>query len=381
MELLIILSCLIPFLCVGSAYIIYQQSNRRGTIGGVRNNLIDDLTSLEMGYYYKNELVETDIRALIIELCNKGYIKIQEEYDKELLLGTFHYRFIKCKEYTGINCVEACCMNELFSEGNEVTTERWALHISRIKHKVQELLVGEKKDDKKQLTKQDSIILLAIASFGVTLLTTMVYTQAALDQVLVNLIWITVFFGLGIKGITMRGTTIKKALFGAFMIISVLACIGYVILSILISPYFIAVIIIGGICIVIITLYAKNILIGSDENCCRIEQLENYRKKLKDMGFNDSKNSKDVGPLLYESDKVYEVLPYVYVLEVVGKGWINRFVETCYKVPSWFICSCKRSNNKSFSEFMITFLGYESGNRDRNSLDYRLSENIERFLE
>lgn len=59
------------------------------------------LTSLDVGYFYYGKVDNKQIISLLIELADKGYIKIEENKDKKGLFDTNDYKIYPMKNYDG----------------------------------------------------------------------------------------------------------------------------------------------------------------------------------------------------------------------------------------------------------------------------------------
>ena len=73
--------------------------------------------SLEIGFYYKGNVVAEDIISLIVYLANKGYLKIITEKEDD-------FKLIKLKDYDGDNAYEKTLFKGIFSKKKALKTDK-----------------------------------------------------------------------------------------------------------------------------------------------------------------------------------------------------------------------------------------------------------------
>lgn len=78
---------------------------------GKRNKPLEGYSCVEIGFLHKASFKRAQIHATVIDLANKGYIKIQDKSDKE---HKYRFSFKRLKDYDGGNITEELIYDSLF---------------------------------------------------------------------------------------------------------------------------------------------------------------------------------------------------------------------------------------------------------------------------
>jgi uncharacterized membrane protein len=320
----------------------------------------EGFNSAEVGFLYKGSADNKDICSLLVYLANKGYIKIEEYQEKNVLFQTSKnsFKFIKLKEYDGDNENEKMFLNGLFSNKRLSLTANFKRAVDSIKGPIAE----EDNGSDLEVTRSDLykfyITLRRISAdlnsrenkrrlFEDSVGKGLVFLMTLVAFVLITIPSMLVFdeVNLIIPALVFPGggfLILFFALFGKttmFQKIGGLICGGwfggmplfFIVMPVLIiEPIYLAVYVVGMLSVLIMMLFFKFMSKRTpygNEMLGKLRGFKNFlelaeKDKLEELVADDP-------------EYFYNILPFTYVLGVSDK-WIKKFESIALQAPDWY---------------------------------------------
>lgn len=299
-----------------------------------------DYNSAELGFFYKGEATPDDIMSLLIDLANKGYLKIKENYNTTLFVKERDFKIIKLKDYDGNNEIERIFLEGLFRENTEVSqselNKRFYLTVKRIERRLE-----SKKNIKMIFEDQGASKGKLVAIIGkivalLTIVIPMITLHGANGFAISVVLWIfeviaftafRIMLEYDLRKFSNILLTIVMFGMGVFFILTPILVVTrhfYFSLGYKVS-YFVG-LISFGIIVFIKHFMVKRTKFGT-EILGEIEGFKEYLEELDKEGL-DKEISKNK---IY----VYDILPYTYILGITDK-WLKKFEENKIDKPFWF---------------------------------------------
>ena len=284
----------------------------------------DKINSLEMGYLYNGYVRDRDIATLLINLANKGYIKV-DKTKKE-------YKIIKVKDYDSDDRVEKVFMSELFLSGKSVTRKDLVNNVDYMKKNIEFKLQAHKKKNNlfiKPLFNYEAIFwALAIAIF--VLNTINIFFEYHPSVILINSILGSIGFILLLYSILYEKVKMEKILFifvGLMFIIAPIALTKY--LAFVQDWLKLITYIFGILAMVVIVCLTNAMSNRSFYGVKMFNKINAYKNYL--LAFREADQE-----LKENKNCFYDVLPYTFVLGISDK-WFFRFINSEVEKPKWYI--------------------------------------------
>ncbi len=331
----------IPVIFVFISLILwYKYGKEDETVETVEFYPPNGLNSLEVGYIYKGEVTNKDVISLLIDLANKGYIKIEEykedEGSKVLSSKNKGFKVIKLKEYDGNNEIEKKFINGLFKKfagvGEEVTSDalnyKFYSTIDEIKSKFK-----NKKEDKifSYNTKQKIIINIMII-ITILLITIKPLIEYSFPEMIIPALVFPGIALLTINELVFNNKNSYEKVFGiiwAFMFGGIPWSI-MVLPALLSEPFYLVGYLIGIACIIMMMRCKKYLNKRTPYGNELYGKIKGFKTFLETV-------EKERLELMVEKDPTYfyNILPYTYVLGISDK-WISKFETIALQPPSWY---------------------------------------------
>lgn len=309
----------------------------------------DDLNSLDVAYFYKGKVNDKDVVSLLIYLANKGYIKIEENYNKE-------YKIYKLKEYDGDNEIEKTFLDGLFAGGNKynlngfVTKNDLECEFYKTVNEIKNMEMSNERINKmygdtksfKQVAPLFLFIIVILLTLSSKLLKIGLEKKISIIYFFVNLFVLLVYyykingkiFNINvsiteeIKG-DLFGLLIEEAPYIILMIIALL-CFPAKSKIIDIDKTAIIEIIIQYISIFIICFF-MNIMSKKTAYGTKINgRIRGFKR------FIETAEKEEIEKLVNKDPQYfYNILPYAYVLGVTN-AWIKNFESITTECPNWY---------------------------------------------
>lgn len=299
-----------------------------------------EYTSTELGFFYKGESTANDIMTILIELANKGYLKIQETFETVLFVKNKSFNIVKIKDYDGKNEYEKMFFEELFKTKTEVS-EQELNKILDVTLKKIEKKVESKKNIKKIFEDTGELkgklilfIGLLVLIFTLTVPMYMLYDSYGIF-ISIPLIIFECLGYISVKTIPEYDFSKKRnlifaiVLFVEFIIfmtipVTIVTRLFYFDLSYNVT-YFVG--LVAFALILFIRHYmAKRTKFGTEI----LGQILGFKEYLENIKVEELEKQLNENPLYY-----YEILPYAYVLGIVDE-WIDKFENIKVDIPTWY---------------------------------------------
>lgn len=289
-----------------------------------------DYNPIEIEKLFKGKVEVKTIIATILQLANRGYIKIEEYWEKtsssefkELELNTKKIKLTKGKEYDETNQIESKLLDYILI--NKEETEFYKLPRG-IKFLYKELNKDHKEISKKNLKKLyinfiTILVLLTLPSSPIFIILLLPYILSIyfLNSILSNTVYID----------SVEKTIITPLVFIMVIIFS----FGWSLLTknlINISLVFKIAYFISIICLFILEVIIVKLPSKVDNSETKVE-IENYKKTLEEL------DTEKIEILLRDDENYfYKTLPYTYVFNI-EKEFISNFGSYIEDNPKFFI--------------------------------------------
>lgn len=359
---MIILYVLVPIVCFEiTLYLLYQNTLNKEKFKRVTLDELKDLNCLEIGFFYKGHIDGDDVRVLLIELANRGYIKIIEVDNKIELVQT--------KEYCGKNKLEKLFLESIF--GSTVMDENTNFIVDRtyFYEKMAEILEEINSEENKKniyvkTSKKMQINLLIIASFfAITLPPLALYSNIEniflfIGILLFNLISVFLLAGIVsdifislcdlfkedkvLERTNTRFSTIFLKIITVLMLLGIII-IGFaiVIKAVIVSQGYLITYIVGLLAIIGMYICRENFNLLNSYGAKMNAKTRKLKQKLSKLKSTEIKN------LLAENpDYFYDNLANAYMFCIQNK-YIKAFEKVIIEKPKWY----KTDKNFNINEF------------------------------
>lgn len=309
----------------------------------------DGVNSLDAGFYYKGDVVGSDVTSLLIYLANKGYVRIEETEEKSIFRTKKTFRIVELKPYDGQDPNEELFLDGLFTGVREEGTlrsvtagqlyDRFYVTTGKIMKKERE---KAKWLFEKNTSLKSALIMIMILASAVLIFLPSILTYGNPVFVAFTLFPIFgfgFFFSLALagKGKGRRKGTMKKGRALA-MIMGVTFCIlfSFVPTIFFIGPFLLenqvhlicfildSFLIVGM--ILLFVFMPKRTRFGVE----MLGRLEGFRN------FLEVAEKQQLEQLVMQDPQYfYKILPYTYVLGVSDK-WIRKFETINMSAPDWY---------------------------------------------
>lgn len=297
-------------------------------------------TSAELGFFYKGESTSNDIMTILLELANKGYIKVQETFETSLFVKNRSYNIIKLKDYDGKNEYEKMFFEEIFKTKTEVSEQELNKSLNVILKKV-EKKIESKKNIKKVFEDTGELKGKLVLFIGLlVLIFTLVIPMYKLYDsygifISIPLIIFEYLGYISIKAIPEYDFSKKRSLIFAIILfmefiffmtvpVAVVTRLFYFELSYNVT-YFVG--LVSFAVILFIRHYmSKRTKFGTEI----LGEILGFEEYLVSVTVEELKDELNENPLYY-----YEILPYAYVLGIADE-WIKKFENTKINIPKWY---------------------------------------------
>ena len=321
----------------------------------------EGFNSLEVGFLYKGRANQKDVISLLIYLANKGYIKIAETDENQSSTKTKEFKITKLKDYDGTNENEKLFLNGLFtrypskesmSENsnelpkpylvNEVTLEDLDSVFESTLYKI--LYNVNKEENKNKIIYPNStskikiiVTLIAITFWFITF--PAVYTYGEFPG-LTNLIIPCINFSYGFYLLIDKDGTIfqysKNAHLNSIIIGIIIGLFGWLCWTLSLKPFLIqdrfyfVYYIIGLICVAGMVICIKYLPKRTPYGHKILGKIKGFKSYLE-----TTEKEKLEAMVLENPTYFYDILPYIYVLDVSDK-WIKNFESIALNKPEWY---------------------------------------------
>lgn len=343
----------IPVLCLLISFLLWLRYGRNDKIiETVEFYPPRNLNSLEIGYLYKGKADQKDVISLLIYLADKGYIKIAETEEKNLLTKSKGFTITRLKNYDGNHVSERTFLRKLFQLGTKgtVTSSQLKNHFYVA---IDTILTDINAKEKKSVIFENApwgvrflIILLIIASlfasFGIPTLQYAGIAQLIYSGILA--LFYTPFFAVMFLA---KMPKIMRIFWGTFTTVHACAFFSTTPMAklIFIEPVYMFGTFLTVACIIGMVYFRHRI---PKRTAYGIEMLGKIR------GFKIFLETAEKNRLetLVMQDPAYffHILPYTYALGVSDK-WMKKFEAIAMPAPSWYD-SGSDFNTRSFHSFM-----------------------------
>lgn len=318
----------IMFINVIFVYVLWYRNGKDYiTLASSEYYPINDYNSLEFAYI-KNEcksISDKEISSLVIYLANKGFIKIERDFNKITL--------IKRKNYNKTNEIERVFMRELFKNGNTFLIENGNKEYRSILKRIKKLI--NTKENKLIVMEEKSLYLKIVPMIlGIlNVIITLIVVGASMDILTFLLTVVVTSFGFYLLTIgLLTKPSIKKQImivFGITLIVLVGSLTVYGILNS--SAYLLFYYIIGMLFYSLIVMFVYLMPKRSKDGNILYSNVINFKKFI--LSLNE-----DMIKTLYKTDKnyFYNVFAYAYALDI-EEDFIKKY-EKIYKIelPKWY---------------------------------------------
>lgn len=281
----------------------------------------------EAMYIFRKKFCGDALGLMIIELCNKGYIKIIEKETYTLFNKASELEIVKVKDYMGNDYNEKIFMDNLFKNLNTINYYNALNIISKIKSKIK-----YKEIEAKMFCETPSwiywliILLIIVTYFTITYIPISVYGD--ISSLIVALLFPSIGFTVLFYSIGSRepidvnfGSNKRRRLsaiiFGCVFGLLMCAFPLYMFIPLLKGNYLFFYII-GLVCVFIMIFISDRFTKRTDLGNELISKLLGFKLHLKNTIINDS-------------DYFYEVLPYIYIFNLQ-----NRYLNMKIDKPRWY---------------------------------------------
>ena len=355
---MIIPICLIiaSFLGVFVSYLLWRKYGDDEPIVKVKCSTPPrNYNSAELGFFEKGQSIPEDIMTLLIGLANKGYLKIQENFDTTLFVKERNFKIIKLKEYDGNNEYEKIFFEGLFRYNTEVSEieldKRFYLTLQKIENKLESKHNTKLIFEESGAAKGKIVLLIGIIVLIATLIIP-VYVLYGLSKIKFAFVFI-ICEAIGfaaLKTIPQYDLNKKSNIVFVFLMV-------FIFLFFMITPvknvtnllkvnyiynivYFIG--LISFAIILFITHYMpKRTKFGTEI----LGEIEGFKDYLESADKKDIEEQIKKEPMYF-----YQMLPYTYVLDTTYK-WIKVFEEIGITKPDWY-----DSENEFKFEYLNNFI-------------------------
>ncbi len=338
-------------------FLVYKYGREDKVIETVEFYPPKGFNSLEVGFLYKGKADNVEVASLLIDLANKGYIKISEFEGKSLFSKINGFKIIKLKDYDGNNVNEKIFLDGLFDGSKTSTTNSNEMRSLNLFDTTDKIIRNiNNKENKNKIFKKPThlqtlliIVTIILTYLLITIPALLVYN--AIDMLAVALImpgigfslmfWVLVYDGFEdyknnrgkfskikakifiiVWGLLFSGVGIIPILFNNFSVI--MGDITYLI------NYIIGIACILGMFICLKCL-SKRLPYGNE----LLGKIKGFKK------FIENSEKEQLEEILTKDPNYfYNIIPYAYVLGVLKK-WTKKFESINILPPSWYETSDK----------------------------------------
>lgn len=345
-EMYAIAVIILSLVCALIAYILWAKYGKDDeVIETVEFYPPEGYNSAEVGFLYEGHADTPSVISLLIYLANEGYLKIEEIEEQGIFKKSKGFKITKIKEYDGNNENERVFFNGLFkSKKSRVDMEKTSVTASDLYDNFYITLNGIKSDLNNKKNKNK--IFESSASGKVKWLIIMIiaiYVLITVKPVLEygeteNLIFALLFPGIGFTFLigSLISTIKKPKLFAILFIIMWGGMFGGIPWVLMVLPtltqniMYLAMYIIGVICMAIIILFAKIMPKRTPYGNEMLGKLRGFKR------FLETAEKPQLEELVNENPEYfYNILPYTYALGV-SDIWIRQFETIALQAPNWY---------------------------------------------
>jgi len=283
----------------------------------------EKINSLEMGYLYKGEVRDEDIATLLINLANKGYIKVEKTKKS--------YKLVKVKDYDSDDRVEKVFMKELFQDEKEVTRKELVHNVDYMKNNIEFKLQKHKKKNRlfvRPVFNYKLIFWLMIAL--IFLFSTMnIFSEYQTNAIGVNFAVGLIGYVVLLYGILYENVRIEKVIYtfvGLMFIIAPIILTSYEAFAV--DKLKLITYIIGIVSMLVIITISRMMSNRSYYGTKMLNKINAYKNYVID--FDDTMEELKRNKYCF-----YEVLPYTFVLGISDK-WYSKFKDLDIVKPKWY---------------------------------------------
>lgn len=298
-----------------------------------------NLNPAMLGYVYKGGATNEQVISILIQLANKGYIKI-EEFNTNKLFNKKSFRIIKLKEYSEKDILEKEFFDGLFKENDAVVTEKelkkkFYVTIDKIK---KELEKDEDVISENNYKIQYEIRSMSKKLFFLSLCNIFIYYEAHIVYKIIAVLALQLCVSKIIKRLTKYHKIRIKNLISFVLLMAITAFfIMTTIYPIILNnseakTFYILIVIIIGIMTMLNKLMPRRTHHGAE----MLGKIKGFKNFLENAEKGQLETLVEENPEYF-----YDILPYTYALGV-SKKWIERFETITIVPPDWF----ESSDNK-----------------------------------
>lgn len=351
-----------------------------------------NLNPATLGYVYKGEATNEQVISILIQLANKGYIKI-EEFNTNKLFNKKSFRIIKLKEYSEEDILEKEFFDGLFKgndaipyrilkdEEHAVVTEKelkkkFYITVDKIK---KELEKNEDAISENNYKIQYEIRSMSKKLFFLSLCNIFIYYEAHIVYKIIAVLALQLCVSKIIKRLTKYHKIRIRNLISFVLLIAITVFfIMITIYPIILNnseakTFYILIVIIIGIMTMLNKLMPRRTHYGAE----MLGKIKGFKN------FLENAEKEQLETLVEENPEYfYDILPYTYALGV-SKKWIERFETIAIVPPDWFESSNNKFNtNRLINEiddtvkevsYYMTYRDMEYETQKTRSSDYSYS--------
>ena len=342
LGILLYLSFIVPILLIAITFYWWFKYGRDNmVVQTVEFRPPQRLNSATIGLIYKGDVGIDDVTSLLIDLANRGYIKITLDKDDD-------YTFEKLKEYDGNLEEEREFLKGLFPKTKKIKMSRVVGNFVKTSDKIMQIVRNKKEEyfETNSLNKTFPIFIFCLIIYILTTVLSiekfMGLNSESLSVIAFNVFGLIVL----VSGFYMSDDILGKII-TAVIGLGIYAFSSIVIIPILIQDkiYFISHLF-GIVSYFILGLFIK-IMKKRTEKGNKL-----YGKILGFRNFLDVAEKEQLEKQVEQNPKYfYDILPYAYVLGL-SDVWINKFEAITMNPSDWLVSDKKDINHKVYSSFI-----------------------------
>lgn len=335
----------------------HRFGNDEETIETIEFYPPEGINVLDVAYIYKGYIESSDVTSLLVTLANKGYIMIEDKKKKESIFANNSFKIVKLKDYDGSDQNEAKFMEGLFknSKTETITYKHKKLEtktvtrrdlVDRFYKTINEIVrtINKRKDGiyfEKQNSSKRVIVFILIMLSVITIYLVPVLDYYGNDVLTQALFGFFMFMLMGLSWFFSSEKVVAKIINVVVMLFIFLIMFqSYGLLdSLLYDSIYLAGVSIGMLCVIgmmICFWYMPKRTVYGNELYGRIKGFKNY--------LMTAEKERIEGLVVENPTYFYDILPYVYVLNVSDK-WMKNFESIAVEKPDWYHSSMKFDSN------------------------------------
>lgn len=299
--------------------------------------LPDNFNSLEIKFLYNGNIGAKDIFLLILDLANKGYIKITNISENSLFVTTQNYKLLKVKEYNGININEKTLLEGIFSNSSTEATASTLQNNEAFTKAVNKILKNiNSKDNVSSIFKKDIVKERKSINFllNINLIVYLIYLLLGYDNFIEVIVTGTLLSFQFIGAFMLKYFFLNKKILYPYEILvgAIFYFIGLIVILMFIDKTFInfLAIIFHNICFIGMCICMCNISNRTpfgEEMFAKIKGFKSFVEKSQTFQLQTLTTQ--------NPNYFYQMLPYTYVFKKTDL-WFNKFSSIPLSKPIWY---------------------------------------------